>query len=172
MYDKPVAVDSETTVGEAAIAMDRANLGCILVTSNGREVVGLVTERDLVRKILATTTKDSATKVKNVMSTPIIVVNPEATVEEAAEIMASNKIRRLPVADKQRLVGIITVVDIARAWASTTKRHDPVLDALTRIPGPHSRMLSSAWRSSTSVQRRYELDLKKPKNMKQPLDSK
>jgi len=149
MVDKPVVVDSETTVRETAIAMDRANLGSILVTSN-RRVVGIVTERDLVRKILATT-KDSATKVKHVMSTPMVVVNPEATIEEAAEIMSNNKIRRLAVADKQRLVGIITVVDIARAWASTTKRHDPVLDALTRIPGPHSRLLSSAWRSSVST---------------------
>jgi hypothetical protein len=53
------------------------------------------------------------------------------------------------VMDKQQLVGIITVVDIARAWASITKRHDPILDALTRIPGPHSRILASAWRVSS-----------------------
>ena len=154
MRDRPIVVDSEMTVREAAIAMDRADLGCVLVTSKGREVVGIVTERDLVRRVLTTPTKDSETQVKDVMSTQLVVVSPETSVEEAARIMASNKIRRLPVAEKQQLVGIITVVDIARAWASTAEQHDPVLDALTRIPGPHSRVLASAWRASMSARNR------------------
>ena len=153
MSNEPISVDSEATVREAAIAMDRADISCILVTSSGCKTVGIVTERDLVRKIVTKETKDNSTKVKDVMSSPMITVGPEATVEDAVKTMADNRVRRLPVVSAEGLVGIITVVDVARAWAKIakmTKHKDPILDSLTRIAGPHTDTFVSAWRSASS----------------------
>ena len=91
---------------EAAIAVERADISCILVTSRGCKTVGIVTERDLVRKIVTKKTKDNSTKVKDVMSSSMIAVGSEATVEDAVKTMADNRIRRLPVVSAEGLVGI------------------------------------------------------------------
>jgi CBS domain-containing protein len=131
MSKEPMMVDSERTVKETAIAMDRSGHGCLLVSSEGK-VVGIVTERDLVRRALTKGGAMSRSKIRNIMSAPLIVVDPEASLEEAAKVMAHHKIRRLPVVGRNGLTGLITITDIAKYFAEHGESHNPLLSAITR----------------------------------------
>jgi CBS domain-containing protein len=131
MAKEPIMVESERTVKETAIEMDRSGHGCLLVTSDGK-IVGIITERDLVRKAMTRGGSLTRTKIKNIMSCPLIVVAPDTSVEEAAKIMAKHKVRRLPVVGTGRLAGLITVTDIARYLAERSADPQSLLKAMAR----------------------------------------
>src|SRR5690349_18264932 len=104
---KPVlSIDSAMTVKDAAKMMEDAKIGSIVVTENN-QIVGILTERDFVRKIVAQE-KLFSTKIKEVMSSPLIVISPDETVWELAELMKMRKIHRVPVVDRDRLVGMVS----------------------------------------------------------------
>jgi CBS domain-containing protein len=139
MVHDPLTIDSERTVREAALAMDRSGIGCVLVTirQNDKEkAIGIVTERDLVRRALTLERHASHLRVKDIMSAPLIIVDPNATVEEASKVMQHNRVRRLPVVDENGLIGIVTVSDLAKALAKELEYSDAVLNALARARTP------------------------------------
>jgi len=143
MKRNPVTIDSEGTVREAAVAMDRSNIGCVLVTTkkDGHDkAIGIVTERDLVRRVLTREGSASDLRVKNIMSSPLIVVDPAATIEEAASIMERSRVRRLPVVDKGELLGVVTVSDLAKALAKQLEYSDAVFNAMARVSAPKEGM--------------------------------
>jgi signal-transduction protein with cAMP-binding, CBS, and nucleotidyltransferase domain len=100
------------TAQDAAKMMDDASIGAIVVLENGI-AIGIVTERDLARRIVAKG-KPLTTNVKEVMSSPLIVINPDDTVWEAAQLMKTRKIHRLPAVKENRLVGIMTTSDMIK----------------------------------------------------------
>jgi CBS domain-containing protein len=138
MVKNPLTVYAERTVREAALAMERSEVGCVLVTKDDRErkVVGIVTERDLVRRVLTKEGDMCKTKVKTVMSSPLIVIRSDATLEEAARTMERNGVRRLPVVDQAELVGVLTVDDLAKALAEQLEYSDAVFNAMARVSAP------------------------------------
>jgi CBS domain-containing protein len=141
MVHDPVTVDSERTVREAALAMDRSEIGCVLVTTRRdgvEKAIGIVTERDLVRRVLIKEGDISDLRVKSIMSSPLIVVDPSATIEEATSIMERNRVRRLPVVDQKGLVGVVTVSDLAKALAKQLEYSDSVFNAMARVSAPKS----------------------------------
>ena len=135
MVKDPITIDSKMTVQDTAKAMARSNCGCLLVMSKGK-VVGIVTERDLVRKGLANYAKASNAQVSTIMSSPLVVVHPDVTVEEAARVMADHQVRRLPVVDDRGVVGLITVADLAKALAKQLQYSDAIFNAMARTPAP------------------------------------
>jgi|SRR5579872_3641349 len=106
-------VTPEVSVRKAAKAMRDLHRGCLVVIDEGK-LVGIVTERDLVQKVVARGMKPDVTLISAVMSKPVVSVKPETSLTEAAEIMARNGIRRLAVAEGSRIVGILTVTDFAK----------------------------------------------------------
>jgi len=129
MTKESFLVDASQTIREVAIAMDRTDHGCLLVTMNG-EIAGIVTERDLVRRALTKCRRLSKLRVKSIMSSPLIVIKPDACVEDAAKVMSDNRIRRLPVVGEDGLAGVISVTDIARSLAEQQQFHDTLLNAM------------------------------------------
>jgi len=112
MKMNPVTVSPDTTVQEAAELMRKHRVGsCIVIVE---KPIGIITERDIVHKVVSQDLKASDVKVKDIMSSPIIVIDPYKSIEEAMRIMANGNIRRLPVIENGELVGIITQRDIAR----------------------------------------------------------
>jgi CBS domain-containing protein len=110
-----ISVPSEATIVEVAEVMASEDVGSVLVTVNGVEE-GILTERDLTRKILAKGLDPKTTKVKDVMSTPLITIPQDATLWEAAETMSRKRVRRLPVVDEQgRVRGMISTRIISYA---------------------------------------------------------
>jgi CBS domain-containing protein len=112
-----ITIQESASIGEAAKTMRSRGVGCLIV-KRGRELQGIVTERDLVNA-LADGRLD--TPIGEISSKPLITVGPRSPVNEAAKILASKGIRRLPVVDGERLVGILTSTDLVRYYAKLSK---------------------------------------------------
>ena len=129
MTKDALTIDSNKTIIEAAALMSQNDVGDLVVTEN-HTPVGIVTERDFVRRVLAVG-KSASTRVSEVMSSPLRVIDPEAPIKEAARRMVNKKIRRLPVIEDNKLVGIITATDFARHLSKKTLTDD-ILEAIGR----------------------------------------
>ena len=105
LMKRPFVVEKNISLAEAAKIMSSKNIGSLLLIS-GNKVKGIVTEKDLIRNF----TKHE--KISQVMSSKIISIEPDETLDRAVEIMRDNKIKRLPVLDEGKLVGIITLTDV------------------------------------------------------------
>lgn len=117
MSRKVIVVGGDVSVEEAARQMSRLDsegLGCVLVEVDGR-VEGILTERDIVCRVIARGLPAANTRVRDVMSKPVVGVTPDTPVEDALKIMSQRNIRRLPVVEGDRLVGIVTLTHVARA---------------------------------------------------------
>jgi CBS domain-containing protein len=110
-------IDASATVFDAIKQIVEANVGSILVTDGGK-VVGIMTERDYLRKIAIHGRTSRDTLVGEIMSSPLIYVTPETSVEEAMAIMTDRRIRHLPVAEDEDVVGIISIGDLVKFQSS------------------------------------------------------
>jgi CBS domain-containing protein len=129
-----VTIESNKTAFDAAQLMAEKELGCVIVVVQAFPV-GMITERDIVRRIVAKRASFD-TKLTDVMTKTLITVEPETSLREAARVMSSNKIRRLPVLKQNKLVGIIVASDFVRNVGKKTTTEE-ILDALGRYPtGP------------------------------------
>jgi len=114
MSKEPVTVSEDAPVLEAAKIMKEKGIGGLVVVSRLGKPVGIITERDLVVRVMAENRNPGEVAVKDIMSSPIITIDPERDLLDAMEIMARKNIRRLVVMDKDKLVGMITEKDILR----------------------------------------------------------
>lgn len=128
-----ITVEANKTVIEAAALMAENDVGNLIVMDDNTPI-GIVTERDFVRRVLAKE-KPSKTKISEVMSTPLRVIDPGASLKEAARRMVRKRIRRLPVIKDNKLVGIITTTDFARHLSKKTFTDD-ILEAIGRSNYP------------------------------------
>jgi CBS domain-containing protein len=112
MKNQIVTVDSSMSIMDAAKIMDDAGIGCVVVTEKNT-AIGILTERDFVRRVAARGIPLS-TPIKQVMSSPLIVVNPEENIWEVAELMKNRRIHKVPVVHQNLLVGIVTATDLTR----------------------------------------------------------
>lgn len=100
-------------VVEAAKLMKERRIGNVIVVEK-KQPVGILTESDILKKVVADGKDAKEILVKDVMSTPIIIIDPYVTLEEAMRIMGKCNVRRLPVIENNELIGIITQKDISR----------------------------------------------------------
>lgn len=129
-----VSLDYSKTASDAALLMNTRNVGSIIVTKNDRPF-GIVTERDLIRRIGKKDIYFRDILLEQIASRPLITAELQVTVEEAAQIMLKNKIRRLPIVNagnKKQVAGIVTVTDLSM-FLSHTRRPGLALSILRAI---------------------------------------
>lgn len=126
MASPPVTAPPETSVLDAARMMRERNIGSVIVQDDGRPV-GIITERDLVGKVLAKGLDPKDTHLRELMSSPLLTVPPTMDVLEAAHVMALHHIRRLPVLNGAKLLGVVSERDILEV--------SPDLIEVTRMMG-------------------------------------
>lgn len=112
MKNQVITVDSSVTIKDAAKIMEDTGVGCLIVMERN-VAVGILTERDFVRRVAAHE-KPLSTPVKEVMSSPLIVISPDETIWELAELMKMRKIHKVPVVHEGRVVGIVTTTDLTK----------------------------------------------------------
>lgn len=105
-------IDRNSTVEQAARMMKELNVGSIPVTENGN-VIGIITDRDVVLRNVADGRTAADTRVEEVMSKTVVTATPDMDVHRAADLMAQNQIRRLPIVENDRMVGIVSIGDLA-----------------------------------------------------------
>ncbi|MGB9719090.1 MAG: CBS domain-containing protein [Candidatus Anstonellales archaeon] len=113
-----VTTSVNSTITEAASLMKKHNIGSVIALDN-RKAVGILTERDIVRNVVAESKTPSKVKISEAMSRPLRVITPEVALEDAAKLMKKFRVRRLPVINENgELVGIITENDIMKLFPS------------------------------------------------------
>jgi CBS domain-containing protein len=106
-------IDASATVFDAIKKIVEQNVGSILVTRDD-DVVGIMTERDYLRKIAIFGRTSHDTLVGEIMSSPLMYVTPETTIEESMAIMTDRRIRHLPVVENDEVVGIVSIGDVVK----------------------------------------------------------
>jgi CBS domain-containing protein len=105
------------TAQEAARLMADRNIGALVVMEHG-EVVGIVSERDYLRKLVLTARPASETRLRDIMSSPVMYVHPHRTSDECMALMTDSRLRHLPVMDGGKLIGLISIGDLVKATIS------------------------------------------------------
>ena len=113
MVREVITVDENSTVKEAVDIMNEFQVGSLIALEKGK-ALGIVTERDFLKRVIAGGKDVVNTKVKEIMTTPLVVVESGTDLEEAVKLMFQKKIKKLAVVDANKLVGIVTLTDIAR----------------------------------------------------------
>jgi len=104
-------VRPDSSVKEVVATMNKFDIGSILVVQ-GKRPVGIITERDILRRVVQPCLAPETLTARQVMTSPLLTINETASIDEAAKLMAKEKVKKLPVMDKQKLVGIVTLTDI------------------------------------------------------------
>ena len=113
MSDQVISIGSKEPVSAAAKLMHRSNLGALPVCDGG-QLRGMITDRDIVLRCVAAGADPEQTEVGEIMSRGIITTGPFEEVEHAVRLMSRDQVRRLPVLDRGKLVGMVTLCDMAR----------------------------------------------------------
>lgn len=121
-----VVIDRDEPVIEAAKILARRRIGCLVVVGEGKPV-GVMTERDILNHAVVPEKNLKETRVKEIMTKTPITLNPENTIEEASHLFNTKKIKKLPITEKGKLVGILTQTDL--------------LNAMERIESEQSRVV-------------------------------
>lgn len=119
------------TVLLAANKMAQKGVGALIIAGKNLPL-GIITERDIVRKVVAMKKDPNTTKISEIMSEPLFTTSPNNDIREAAKIMSINEVRRLPVVENGKLVGILTATDIAKSLVGQLTGQDALLYAITR----------------------------------------
>ena len=131
METNVVTVRPSETVREAALHMQRNDVGALPVVDNGNRVCGIVTDRDIVTRAIADGIDPASATVDRVMTDKVVCAAPDMQAEDAIRIMAEHKVRRLPVTNNQGLVGMVSLSDF-----SEYPLHDAAADTFRSVTQP------------------------------------
>lgn len=138
-----VALKSSTPVLEAARVIENNNIGAIIVQEEGR-VVGISTDRDLAVRVVGRALDPKTTPLSEVMTTPVVTLTPADSQSEAARLMQQRNIRRIPLVEKERLVGIVTLDDLILDEGAPPDRVAAVVQSQIGQGGPSASLRSPA----------------------------
>ena len=113
------SISPDATVYEALETLEERNVGALLVMA-GDNLVGLLSERDYVRKVMLKGHSSKDLKVEDIMSSPVVTVSPKATVDECMRCMTNKRCRHLPVVDEGKVVGVVSIGDLVN-WIMTVQ---------------------------------------------------
>jgi CBS domain-containing protein len=113
MVKEVITIDEDLTVKEAAEIMNKFEIGCLIGVKKGK-AMGILTERDVLKRVVAEGKDASRIKVRDAMTSPLVIAEPSMDLAEAVKLMFQMKIKKLPVVDGKRLVGLVSLTDIAR----------------------------------------------------------
>jgi CBS domain-containing protein len=113
MVQEIIKIRADATVKEAVEMMNKHGIGCLIAIKNGKPI-GIMTERDILKRVIPESKNPEKAQVSEVMSTPLIVGGPDMYIEDAARLMFKKNIKKLPIMENGKLVGLLTLSDIAR----------------------------------------------------------
>ena len=144
-----VVLSSNSSVLEAARALENNNIGAVIVQNKGC-VVGLVTDRDLAVRVLGRGLDAEATTLGEVMTTPVATLSPTDSQNDAIRLMQQRNIRRIPLVEEERAVGIVTLDDLLLDEAAPLDQLAAVVEAQIGEGGPAASLRSPATRRSAA----------------------
>jgi len=131
MVKDVITLQTDASAYDAAKLMNKNRIGCLVALHNGK-IVGILTERDLLERVLEKCKNPKETGVSEIMTRRVIVGKPDMELVEATRLMFENKVKKLPIVEGNRLVGLVTLTDIARA-TSADKKTLELIEALSNM---------------------------------------
>ncbi|OGD57417.1 hypothetical protein A3K78_01795 [Candidatus Bathyarchaeota archaeon RBG_13_52_12] len=107
-------VRTDDSAHDAVVKMNKFDVGSVIVTNNNR-AVGIITSKNILSRIVESRLDASTVRAKDIMSSPIITIEPDAPIEDAAKLMAQKRIKKIAVIDKDKIIGVISTSDIVKA---------------------------------------------------------
>lgn len=115
MCNKVIKAKTDTTVREIAKLMENNGIGSVPICNEEDRVVGFITDRDIITRCVAANGDCSKTKVSEIMTKQVIKTTPTTDIQEVCETMSTNQIRRLPVIEEGKIVGMLSIGDISQS---------------------------------------------------------
>lgn len=131
MVKNVVTVSSNVPVHKAVKLMNEKRIGCLVVVDYG-QTTGILTERDILKRVVEQGKNPQKTKISEIMTKHVIVGNPNMELTDAAKLMFENKVKKLPLIDDHQLVGLVTLTDIARV-TSVDKKTVELVEKLSNM---------------------------------------
>ena len=138
MTADPRSIGASASVIEAARLMREEHIGSLPITDD-EKLVGMITDRDITTRVVAEAADPKMTSVGDVVSRDLISVEPDEDLEEAVQLMASHQVRRLPVVENGRLVGIVAQADVALTLRENEQRTGELVEAISEPSGEERR---------------------------------
>lgn len=137
MVEQVVTIEASKNAREAVRLMNKHEIGCLVVTMKEKPV-GIVTERDFLKRVLAKSKNPQNVKIREIMSAPLMTAEPDMDVEDATKFMFRMNIKKLPIIKGQKLVGLVTFTDLVRFQPQIVK----ILKKISELgpPSPPKRM--------------------------------
>ena len=136
MTENPRSIGASTSVVEAARLMREEDIGSLPITDDER-LVGMITDRDITTRVVAEAADPTSMSVEDVYSRDLVSVEPDEDLDEALQLMARHQVRRLPVVENGRLVGIVAQADIALREDET--KTGALVEAISKPSGEERR---------------------------------
>jgi len=114
MVRNVITLQRDLSAYDAVKIMNKNRIGCLVVVNNG-QIVGILTERDMLERVLEKCRNPKETRVSEIMTEDVMVGKPDMELVEAARLLFEKKVKKLPIVEGNRLVGLVTLTDIARA---------------------------------------------------------
>jgi len=114
MIENVITAKPHENVRKAAELMNKHEIGCLIVV-NGEKPVGIVTERDMLNRIIHKSKPPEKTVISEIMTQPLITASPNMRAGDAAKLMIEHNIKKLPVVENQKLLGLVSLTDLLRA---------------------------------------------------------
>ena len=131
MVKDVITLQTDASAYDAVKLMNKNGIGCLVALDNGK-IVGILTERDLLERVLEKCKNPKETRVSEIMTRQVIIGKPDMQLVEAARLMFENKVKKLPIVERNRLAGLVTLTDIARV-TSTDKKTLELVEALSNM---------------------------------------
>ena len=136
MSGRPITVSPEESAAVAARLLSRHNIGALPVCSKNGSLKGMITDRDIVLRCIAADEDPQTTKVSEIMTRRVFSVDAGDSVESATSLMAKEQIRRLPVQEKGKIVGMLSLGDLACRSGSSDKAGQALSNISSNIKNP------------------------------------
>ena len=107
-------VRTDDSVHDAVIKMNKFDVGSVIVV-NGNRPVGIITSKNILSRVVEPRLDAGIVRAREIMSSPVITIEPDSSVEDAAKLMSQKRIKKLAVMDKDKLLGVLSTSDIVRA---------------------------------------------------------
>ena len=114
MCKKVVRATSDTTLEKIAKLMQENDVGCIPICNGENNIIGFVTDRDIITRCVANNKNCGQTKAEDIMTKNVIKITPDTQINDATDTMSKNQIKRLPVIENNKIVGILSIGDLAK----------------------------------------------------------
>lgn len=120
-------IDPHASIYECVIKLTKLEIGALVVL-DGQKVIGIISERDIIQKVLSSKTDPTKARVQDIMSSEVFSISPSTTMQEAMEFITTRRIRHLPVLENGKLQGLVSIGDLTK-WVITQQANE--ISALT-----------------------------------------